>query len=96
MPAEVRFHPSGLRLRVESGSTLLAAARRAGLPLASACGADGLCGRCGLRVLSGAEHLSDRTASEAEVMRRNRVAPELRLACRAGVWGDIEVTAPYW
>jgi uncharacterized 2Fe-2S/4Fe-4S cluster protein (DUF4445 family) len=93
---EVRFQPSGLRLRVEAGTRLLDAARRAGLPVASACGADGLCGRCGMRVLTGALHLSPEELGEAVAKRRNRIAPELRLACRAGVSGDVEVTAPYW
>jgi uncharacterized 2Fe-2S/4Fe-4S cluster protein (DUF4445 family) len=93
---EVRFHPSGLRLRVEAGTRLLDAARRAGLPVASGCGAEGLCGRCGLHVLAGVLHLSAEEPAEAAAKRRNRIAPELRLACRAGVSGDVEVTASYW
>lgn len=76
--------------------TLLEAARRAGLPMASACGADGICGRCGLRVLTGAGALSAESADETEVKRRNRIDPDLRLACRAGVHGPVAVTASYW
>jgi 2Fe-2S ferredoxin len=96
MTAEVRFQPSGQQLRVASGTSLLDAARRAGLPVASACGADGLCGRCGMRVLAGEAHLSAETPGESRIKQRNRIAPELRLACRASVGGDVEVTAPYW
>ena len=92
----MRFQPSGARTRVAAGTTLLEAARRAGLPMASACGADGICGRCGIQVLSGMESLTSESTNETEVKRRNRVDPELRLACRAGVQGPVEVTASYW
>ena len=93
---EVSFQPSGRMLRVSPGTTVLEAARRAGLPMASACGADGLCGRCGVRVLRGGDALSDETPDEARVKRANRIAGELRLACRAAISGPVEVTASYW
>jgi len=92
----VRFHPSGRALRVAPGTTLLEAARRAGVPMASACGADGICARCGVRVLAGALALSPETEQEERQKRRNRIDPALRLACRARALGDVEVTAGYW
>jgi len=94
--AKVCFQPSGRRLRVSPGTSLLDAARRAGMPVASACGAFGLCGRCGMQVLAGGEELSAEMPGEADAKQRNRIAPQLRLACRASVWGDVEVTAAYW
>lgn len=78
------------------GTTLLEAARRAGLPMASACGADGLCARCGVRVLAGGAALSSETEAERRQKRRNRIDPALRLACRAAATGDVELTAGYW
>jgi uncharacterized 2Fe-2S/4Fe-4S cluster protein (DUF4445 family) len=93
---EVRFLPSGRRVRVARGTTLLDAARRAELPVASACGAAALCGRCGLGVLKGHASLAGETAEELLAKRRNRVAPGLRLACVTAVVADLEVTAPYW
>ena len=92
----VRFQPSGKELRVERGTTILEAARRAGLPMASSCGADGICARCGLRVLAGARGLSPETEPETRQKQRNRIDPSLRLACRAEAFGDVEVTAGYW
>ena len=96
MDPRIRFLPSGRELRVAAGTTLLEAARRAGLPIASACGADGVCARCGVRVLPGAASLSAEDEVEARQKRRNRVDPALRLACRAAVSGDVEVSASYW
>jgi len=96
MKAEVRFRPSGMTLEVPIGTSLLEAARSAELPMASACGADGLCGRCGLKVLAGAEHLSEEREPEARAKERNRIPGELRLACQATLSGPVEVTASYW
>lgn len=92
----MRFRPSGKSVRVPIGTTLLEAARQAGLPVASACGPDGLCGRCGMRVLSGAEALAPESESEARVKSSNRVDSVERLACRVAPTGDVEVTARYW
>jgi 2Fe-2S ferredoxin len=96
MEAHVRFAPSGRSVRVPSGTTLFDAIRRAGLPLATACGAEALCGRCGVRVLAGAESLAPESAVEAAAKRRNRVAPALRLACLVTAAGELELTTDYW
>ena len=92
----IRFAPSGLAVRVAPGTSLLAAIRRAGLPAASACGGDGLCGRCGVVIEAGAAELPRESMAEADAKRRNRVAPHLRLACRVIPTGDLEISAPYW
>ena len=99
---EVRFlrrcdgRTEELRLRVAAGTTLLDAARAAGLPVAQACGGDRLCGRCALVVLEGADALSAESPDEARAKARNRVAPEARLACEARVEGSVTATAAYW
>jgi ferredoxin len=85
-----------LRQRVETGTTLLEAARRAGLPVARACAERTLCGRCALRIVEGAAALSPEAPGEAEAKRRNRVPAELRLACACTVKGPVCATASYW
>ena len=92
----MRFQPSGRSVVVAAGSTLLEAARRAGLPLANACGGDALCGRCGVTLLSDEHSLSAEQPQEAKAKRRNRIAAQQRLACRAAVLRDLEVTTSYW
>ena len=91
-----RFRPSGRSVRVPAGTTLLEAARRAELPVARACGAEGLCGRCGLRILSGGEFLPREGEDEMRVKRNNRIDPAERLACRVALTDDVEATARYW
>ena len=92
----MRFQPSGRCVVVAAGSTLLAAARRAGLPLAAACGGDALCGRCGVTLLSGAGAVSPEDAAEAKAKVRNRVAQGSVSPAAPRLLGDLEVTASYW
>jgi ferredoxin len=43
---EVVFQPEGTHARIESGQTILEAARLAGVDLVSVCGGKGDCGKC--------------------------------------------------
>jgi ferredoxin len=86
----------GKRVRVPSGTRIVDAVRQAGLPIAIACGASGLCARCGVRILSGSVSVSAETPEEASAKRFNRIDPEQRLSCMATVSGDVQITAPYW
>lgn len=92
----VEGEPETLTRRVADGTTLLDAARGAGLPIASACSGVALCSRCGLDVLAGAAALDAEREDERRQKLRNRVPIAQRLACRAGVHGDVTVTAAYW
>ncbi len=93
---EVRFSPGGQRVQVRRGTRLYDIVRSLDLPLASSCDGTGVCGRCGLRVLSGADGLSPESKLEARRKRDNRVAPALRLACLTAVRANVEVKADYW
>lgn len=97
MDVRVRFLPSGTCVRVSPGTSLHEAIRLAGLPIASSCGSDGICGRCAVRVGAEAGRLSVETSGETRVKRDNRVDPSDRLACRARLeGGEVSVTASYW
>lgn len=99
MACVVRFEPSDGTPRevcVAASTTLLEAARRGRLPIASGCDAGGLCARCGLVVLGGEDGLSPESPDEREAKRRNRVDREERLACQARVRGSVVATARYW
>ena len=83
----VDFEPLGRRARVPSGTSLLEAARQAGVGLNAVCGGSGTCGMCRVRVLSG--QVSPPTDTEDEA-----VAEGLRLACRSRVLSDVKVHIP--
>jgi 2Fe-2S ferredoxin len=87
------FLRGGRSYETESdGTTVLEAARRAGLPLASSCRGAGICDACRVVVLEGFESLSDPTARELEA----KLAPGERLACQAHILGPATVTTSYW
>ena len=90
----VRFFPSEREVTVGPETTLYDATVEAGLPVASSCGAEGACGKCGLRLLSG--KLSNPSEREVRVALDNRCAPGLRLSCMVVIESDVEVTADYW
>jgi ferredoxin len=91
---EVRFRPSGRTVRVPQGTTLLEAARAAGLPAARACGGDLLCGKCACTVAPGT--VAPASAAEERTKARNRVDPDKRLACAVRLEASIEASAPGW
>jgi adenylate cyclase len=92
----VLFQPSAREVEAPAGSTVLDAALAAGLPIARACGAEGLCARCVVRILEGAESVEAEAPDETETKRRGRIDAELRLACRVRIRGPLTVTASYW
>ena len=96
MDPQVRFLPSGRTLQLTPGTNLLEAARAAGLPIAQACSGEGLCARCAVLILRGDAGIAPETALENQAKQRNRVAPELRLACQVVPTSDVDVTASYW
>lgn len=90
----VRLLPKGIELRVPKGARLIDVVREAGLPIARACGDELVCGKCGVRIVSG--RVSREAPVERRAKQRNRVAPELRLACALRVNHDLSVSADYW
>ncbi|MBY0400005.1 2Fe-2S iron-sulfur cluster binding domain-containing protein, partial [Myxococcota bacterium] len=70
----IRFLPSGRQVEIEADEmTLLEATERAGLPIASACGSEGACARCGLEIVAGGESLLPESERERRIKARNRI-----------------------
>jgi len=83
----VDFEPLGRRARVAQNTTLLEAARQAGVGLSAVCGGAGTCGDCRVRVVAG--ETSSPTEAEAEA-----ASAGFRLACQTRVLGDVRVDVP--
>jgi len=89
----VTFTPLGIAADAKPNETVLDVARRAGAPLGNSCGGVGVCARCKVRIVNGAETLTPPTNVE---LRFGRLGDGERLACQAVVGGDVEVTTGYW
>lgn len=92
MAFTVTFQPIGRRVSVPAGTTLLDAARLAGVDLVAICGGEGNCGACRVRPGEGA--LTPRTSTEDTELPSADLAAGLRLACQAAVLGDVQVDVP--
>jgi 2Fe-2S ferredoxin len=92
----VSFLGVNLTAEAKADETLLDAARRAGAPLGNSCGGVGVCARCRVRVVSGAENLSPPTTIESRVSAQRNLGADERLACQAVVRGECAVTTTYW
>lgn len=81
---------------VPEGEVLMKALLRAGRPVASSCNGDGVCGKCRIEVVKGAENLSAETPLEIFLRDRYKLAPEFRISCQTRVLGPVTVDASYW
>jgi len=95
MPS-IRFAKSIPPISVETGANLMASLLAAGLPVASSCHGDGICGKCRVRVLEGAKNLSPEEAPEKLLRERLKIPSDQRVSCQARVLGDVTVDASYW
>jgi 2Fe-2S ferredoxin len=80
----------------KTDETLLDVARRAAAPLGNSCGGIGICARCRVQVVEGAEHLTAPTAVETRVSAERGLTADERLACQAVVRGNCSITTAYW
>jgi ferredoxin len=92
----VTFTPLDRSAAAHPDETLLDVARRAGAPLGNSCGGVGICARCRVRVVAGAENLSPPTTIELRVSEQRGFTEGERLACQAIVCGEVEITTGYW
>lgn len=82
----ITFLPSGREVRAESATTLIRAARDAGLHINASCGGTGVCGKCRVRLEEGSIRggVSERLSPED-------VEQGVRQACTARISGDVVV-----
>jgi adenylate cyclase len=90
---KVTFMPGERSFEVASGTTILVSAIQNGLPLRHDC-TEAICGTDRVKILSGGEHLSEKTDNEELTLEMMNAAPEDRLACVARVMGDVMIELP--
>ena len=89
MRATATFQPQRLSAEVSLDTSLLEAARQAGIPLESRCGAKGKCGMCRVVLQDGS--LTEPTEPERKLLSAAELKNGFRLACEARVAGSGEV-----
>ncbi|MFA5276113.1 MAG: ASKHA domain-containing protein [Candidatus Omnitrophota bacterium] len=83
---KVTFYPKNKSIEVPKDTTILSAAISAGISINSACGGDGVCGKCKVLIKSG------KVAAQANsVLTLEEKHRQIFLACQTVIHGDVEV-----
>ena len=89
---QIEFQPTGKRVLVAKGMTILEAARNSGIELVSVCGGEGFCGQCQVIVLEG--DVNQLSSDERFVFSDLELSKGYRLACRTKPMSDLKIEIP--
>lgn len=92
----ISFKKNHVPYEVASGANLMKSLLDAGLPVASSCDGDGVCAKCKIQIIEGAENLSAENDTEQFLKEKDNLAKNIRISCQTEVLGDITVDASYW
>jgi len=85
----ITFEPSGRQVCLEAGTSLIKAAREAGVHINASCGGSGVCGKCRIIVEEGAV-----AGGRSEKFTQADIAAGYRQACTATVTGKSVIRVP--
>jgi len=89
----VIFEPEGRKVAVPLGSTVLYAAREAGIGIRSECGGKGYCGKCRV-IIKNKKAVSRMTRVEKKHLSKSEINLGYRLACQTRVFRNVLVIVP--
>lgn len=93
---QIVLHKSRTKIEVPVGANLMESLVSQGVPVASSCAGDGVCGKCRLQILKGEKNLTPPNETEIFLAETNDLRANERISCQTQVLGDIEVDASYW
>ncbi|MFC1868520.1 ASKHA domain-containing protein [Thermodesulfobacteriota bacterium] len=88
---KVDFLPENKEVEVDAGTTLMAAAEKAGVHINNLCGGNGVCGRCRVQVTNSRIRADKHSIS---FLSREEIEDGYALACQTKIDGDMEVLIP--
>jgi ferredoxin len=90
---KVTFMPAGQSFEVTEGTTILVSVIQNGLQLRHDC-TEAICGTDRVKILSGKEHLSEKSENEELTLEMMNAGPDDRLGCVTRDLGDVTVELP--
>ncbi|MBC7371450.1 MAG: (2Fe-2S)-binding protein [Bdellovibrionaceae bacterium] len=93
---KIHFKKNRSSIEVAVGANLMKSLLNAGLPVSSSCNSDGVCAKCGIRVVEGMQNLSAPHDTELFLKEKNNVRADFRISCQTQILGDIVVDTGYW
>lgn len=86
---KVTVMPENITVSVQKGTSLLAAVKKAGIDIVSPCGRQGTCGKCAVRVVSGACKIEEDVHFPADLKNAGYIP-----ACQAKTEADLVIEVP--
>lgn len=83
-------------IEVPEGAELMQSLLENGLPVASSCKGQLVCGKCYVQVVDGSYNLSSPSQEERDVMDLKDVPSGHRMSCACKIEGDVTIDTPYW
>jgi len=93
MTFTIEFQPRGLRIDRTQPINGLDAARQSGINLSAVCGGEGICGKCVIQLLSGAENFKP-SEIERNYLSSEKINQGYRLACQTTFDSDVKIYIP--
>lgn len=90
MKAKLTFADIGVTVTVPAGTRIIEISEEVGAGIEYGC-RESDCGTCLTEVVSGMEHLSEKSSFETNTLAQHKAAPNIRLACQTLVLGDAVV-----
>ena len=90
--SSITFLPDEQTIEVEAGTSILHAARLAGVQIDAPCAERGRCGKCRVRIVSG--EVSSLTEEETTLLKADEIAKGVRLSCLTQAFGHVIVDIP--
>jgi 2Fe-2S ferredoxin len=93
---KIEFVKNRPPLEVPYGANLMRSLQAADIPVASSCDGDGVCVKCRLQIVEGAQNLSPENDLEQFLREQHDIPKNERVSCQTEVRGDVKVNAGYW
>ena len=91
---KISFVKNKAPLIAQEGEILMQFLLKNGIPVASSCKGDGICGKCRMKIESGI--LPEASELEKETLLRNSANPNERLSCQIILCEDLKIDTDYW
>lgn len=93
---KITFTKGQKSIEVKPGENLMQALLDNGYPVASSCYGDGVCGKCRMQIIEGADNLSPANPLEKTLKDRLQLKKDERIACQIELQSDVTVDTTYW
>lgn len=99
--AKIFFNPSKTdlckkTLSISVDDSLMKVLLLAGIPVASSCHGEGICGKCKITITKGIHHILPESELEINLKKKNNLNENERFACLIKITDDVEIDTSYW